>query len=137
MLHACVGEIRVRADDGNHILPADSFNQPESRIRHPIFRQIFEQYLREKNIILDHTIELWSIPAIKNLVKSEVGISFLPEFTVREELEQGELEIVRTDLGRPVLSAVCAYHRNKWVSPLMRLFMDLCEEVNYHERTGD
>lgn len=88
-------------------------------------------------IRLDHTIELWSIPAIKNLVKSEVGISFLPEFTVREELEQGELEIVRTDLERPVLSAVCAYHKNKWVSPLMRLFMDLCEEVNYHERTGD
>ncbi len=102
-----------------------------------IFRQMFESYLREKSIRLDHTIELWSIPTIKNLVKSDVGISFLPEFTVREELKRGELEIVRTDLERPVLSAVCAYHKNKWVSPLMRLFMDLCEEVNCHERTGD
>lgn len=48
-----------------------------------IFRQIFEQYLREKSIILDHTIELWSIPTIKNLVRNDMGVSFLPEFAVR------------------------------------------------------
>ncbi|WP_242911643.1 LysR family transcriptional regulator [Eubacterium aggregans] len=38
-----------------------------------IFRQIFEAYLREKSIVLDHTIELWSIPTIKNLVASHMG----------------------------------------------------------------
>lgn len=91
-----------------------------------IFRQMFESYLREKSIRLDHTIELWSIPTIKNLVKNDMGISFLPEFTVREELERGELEVIRTDMGHPSISAVCACHKNKWVSPLMRLFMDLC-----------
>lgn len=39
-----------------------------------IFRQIFESYLREKDIKLDHTIELWSIPTIKNLVKYDLDI---------------------------------------------------------------
>lgn len=43
-----------------------------------IFRQIFEQYLRDKSIILDHTIELWSIPTIKNLVKTMWGFPFFP-----------------------------------------------------------
>lgn len=130
VLHACVGEIRVRADDGNHILPADSFNQPESRIRHPIFRQIFEQYLREKNIILDHTIELWSIPTIKNLVKNNVGISYLPTFTVEEELGTGELEAIHTDIGDKTITAVCVHHKNKWLSPLMQLFIDLCVSIS-------
>ena len=130
VLHACVGEIRVRADDGNHILPADSFNQPESRIRQPIFRQIFEQYLREKNIILDHTIELWSIPTIKNLVKNNVGISYLPTFTVEEELGTGELEAIHTDIGDKTITAVCAHHKNKWLSPLMQLFIDLCVSIS-------
>lgn len=41
-----------------------------------IFRQIFEGYLRKKSITLNHTIELWSIPTIKNLVENNVGISF-------------------------------------------------------------
>lgn len=130
VLHACVGEIRVRADDGNHILPADPFNQPESRIRQPIFRQIFEQYLREKNIILDHTIELRSIPTIKNLVKNNVGISYLPTFTVAEELGTGELEAIHTDIGDKTITAVCAHHKNKWLSPLMQLFIDLCVSIS-------
>ena len=130
VLHACVGEIRVRADDGNHILPADPFNQPESRIRQPIFRQIFEQYLREKNIILDHTIELRSIPTIKNLVKNNVGISYLPTFTVEEELGTGELEAIHTDIGDKTITAVCAHHKNKWLSPLMQLLIDLCVSIS-------
>lgn len=90
-----------------------------------IFRQIFEQYLRERSIILDHTIELWSIPTIKNLVKNDVGLSFLPRFAVQEELERGELAEIPTEITHSSISAVCAHHKNKWISPLMRLFIDL------------
>lgn len=91
-----------------------------------IFRQMFEAYLREKAICLDHTIELWSIPTIKNLVKSNMGVSFLPRFSVEEELARGELEEIAVDKTDARISAVCGHHKNKWVSPLMQLFMDLC-----------
>ncbi len=94
-----------------------------------IFRQIFEKYLRDKSIILDHTIELWSIPTIKNLVKNDVGVSFLPEFTVKEELNRGELEKIPTDISGTKITAVCAHHKNKWISPLMQLFLDLCDSI--------
>ena len=90
-----------------------------------IFRQIFEQYLRGRSIFLDHTIELWSIPTIKNLVKSGLGITFLPKFTVQEELERDELVEVPTAIKVPTITAVCAHHRNRWISPMMRLFIDL------------
>lgn len=100
-----------------------------------IFRQIFEQYLREKSICLDHTIELWSIPTIKNLAKNDTGISFLPVFTVKKELETGELETIPTGLSDRTITAVCAHHKNKWVSPLMELFLDLCRE--YAKKNGE
>ena len=96
-----------------------------------IFRQIFEQYLRDKSIILDHTIELWSIPTIKNLVKNNVGVSFLPEFTVTEELNRGELVKIPTAISGTKITAVCAHHKNKWVSPLMQLFISLCDSVSW------
>lgn len=96
-------------------------NEPNS-----IFRQLFERYIREKSILLDHTIELWSIPTIKNLVKSSVGISFLPKFSVQEELDRGELVEIPTDLSNVQVSAVCGYHKNKWISPLIQAFIDLC-----------
>lgn len=90
-----------------------------------IFRQIFEAYLRERDITLDHTIELRSIPTIKNLVKSDVGVSYLPSFAVEEELKTGELCAVRTELEERTVTGVCGRHKNKWISPLMKLFMEL------------
>ena len=94
-----------------------------------IFRQKFEQYLNEKSITLDHTIELWSIPTIINLVKNDVGISSLPRFTVQGELSRGELVEIPTDMEDPYITAVCAYHKNKWISPLMEAFIQMCMEA--------
>ena len=91
-----------------------------------VFRQIFERYLREKSIMLDHTIELWSIPTIKNLVKNDVGVSYLPRFSVQEELEEGSLLEIPTELSDVTITAVCGHHKNKWISPLMQLFINLC-----------
>ena len=59
-------------------------NEPNS-----IFRQMFEGYLREKAIRMDHTIELGSIPTIKHLVENEVGVTFLPRFAVEDALAAG------------------------------------------------
>lgn len=97
-------------------------NEPEC-----IFRQIFEEYLCKKSIRLDHTIELWSIPTIKNLVKSDVGITYLPAFSVQEELANGELIEIPTDIPHQI-TAVCAHHKDKWLSPAMQLFIHLTQE---------
>ena len=78
--------------------------------------------------MLDHTIELWSIPTIKNLVRNNVGISFLPRFAVQEELDNGELVEIPTEVANANISAVCGHHKNKWMSPLMQLFIDLCSK---------
>jgi DNA-binding transcriptional LysR family regulator len=92
-----------------------------------VFRQIFEQYLQKKSIVLDHTIELWSIPTIKNLVKNCVGISYLPTFSVENELNSGELVEIKTELTEARISAVCGYNSSKWVSPAMELFIRLIQ----------
>ena len=93
-----------------------------------IFRQIFERYLQRKSIVLDHTIELWSIPTIKNLVKSSVGISYLPTFALEDELKNGELVEIETELTDARISAVCGFNVNKWVSPAMELFTRLIQD---------
>ncbi len=95
-----------------------------------VFRQIFEQYLNERAIVLDYTIELWSIPTIKNLVKSNMGVSFLPTFAVADELKSGELVEIPTAISHTKISAICAHHKNKWISPVMQLFINLCQELS-------
>lgn len=123
---ALVASPAVKAQFPDFITPDQKISVPFIINEHNcIFRQIFEQYLRERSIRLDHTIELWSIPTIKNLVKSDVGVSYLPGFAVQEELERGELVEIPTEIAHSSISAVCAQHKNKWVSPLMELFITL------------
>ncbi len=89
-----------------------------------IFRQIFEEYLKNNNIILDHTIELGSIATIKNLVQNDVGVSFLPKFVVEEELKDGSLVEIKTNVTHNEITICCGHHKNKWISPLLQLFLD-------------
>ncbi|GFP76500.1 LysR family transcriptional regulator [Clostridium fungisolvens] len=93
-----------------------------------IYRRIFENYLRENNITMNNTIELWSIEAIKNCVASNLGISFLPRFVVENELKNNRLKEIKTNCSDTKITAIYSYHKNKWVSPAMSLFMQLVRE---------
>ena len=55
-----------------------------------------------------------------------MGVTFLPRFAVEEDLANGDLEEIPTEISGTEISAVCGHHQNKWVSPLMQLFIDLC-----------
>ena len=72
-----------------------------------------------------NNLELLSIPTINNLVMIDLGVTFFPKFTVQRELDRGELKEIPVALDNDEISAVCAHHKNKWISPSMRLFMDL------------
>ncbi len=93
-----------------------------------IFRQIFEDYLTRRSITLADTMELWSIPTILNLVKSNLGVTCLPSFVVAEDLARGTLVRIPTEIAHGTIQAVCAHHKNKWISPAMEAFLDLCRE---------
>ncbi len=93
-----------------------------------IYRKIIESYFFDKNIFLNNTIELGSIEAIKKCVASNLGISFLPRFTVEEELENGKLKELNVGCSDAKVTAIYAYHKNKWVSPTMSLFIELLKE---------
>lgn len=73
-------------------------------------------------------MELWSIEAIKKCVSSNLGISFLPRFVVEEELANGKLKELRAGCSDVEITAIYAYHKNKWISPAMSLFMQLLKE---------
>jgi len=94
-----------------------------------IYRKIIESYFFDKNIFLNNTIELGSIEAIKKCVASNLGISFLPRFTVEEELENGKLKELNVDCSDAKVTAIYAYHKNKWVSPAMSLFIELVRKL--------
>ena len=93
-----------------------------------IYRRMLENYFRVNNISLDNTIELWSIETIKKSVASNLGISYLPRFVVEEELENNKLKELKIGCSDAKITAIYSYHKNKWISPAMSLFMQLVRE---------
>lgn len=93
-----------------------------------IAQRTFAKYLCDKDIVFENTIELGSVESIKRSVSSNLGVAFLPKFTVEEELKNGKLKLQKTDIDNEQLTVICAYHKNKWLSPAMELFIRLTSE---------
>lgn len=107
-----------------HIPVSFVINEPQC-----IFRQIFESTLRQRAITIGNTIELWSIESIKQCVAGNLGVSFLPRFTVERELASGELQALPFSPTPMTISALCAHHAGKAVSPAMQVFMECMEAL--------
>ncbi len=94
-----------------------------------LYRQIFERYLQQKDIILDDTMELWSIEARKKSVASNLGVSCMPYFTVEQELKAGVLDQIPVEIPGGSITAYGLYHKNKWMTPAMKLFFELLQQT--------
>lgn len=106
-----------------HLPVSFVINEPQC-----IFRQLFETTMRQRNITLENTIELWSIESIKRCVSSNLGISYLPYFTVENELRSGELKELPFNDPFLRITALCAHHSKKVISPAMKVFMECVKE---------
>ncbi len=96
-----------------------------------LFRRQLEAYLRERDIVLDETVELWSTEAIKRCVMSHLGVAFLPRFVVAEELKRGQLTVLATPVSGLSDPVLCARRRNCRPTPAMELF---CRLLRRHLR---
>lgn len=94
-----------------------------------IFRRRLEEYLRARDILLDATLELWSIETIKRCVMSDLGFTYLPRFAARDELAGGRLIELKAPISGVRFPTLCARHKKRWVTPAMELFMDLLRET--------
>ncbi|MEH7589088.1 LysR family transcriptional regulator [Priestia megaterium] len=89
------------------------------------YRTIFEEYLRERGIVPSHTMELWSIEAMKRCIMSGLGIACLPLMTVNDEIKEGKLKIIPCVGGFKQIFSQVAYRKNKWISPALSMFIEI------------
>lgn len=86
-------------------------------------------YLGRRHITVDMNLEMTGTEVVKRCVMSGLGITFLPAFTVEEEIADGRIRIYETELKRPSIAVVCSYHKNKYVTPAMELFLNLMRDT--------
>lgn len=88
------------------------------------YRYAMEQALAEKGIELHPFLEIGNTDVITRFLLQNRGISFLPEYVVKDYLDNGKLVILDTECPKVTMWSQLAYHRNKCVTPQMQMFMD-------------
>jgi DNA-binding transcriptional LysR family regulator len=62
---------------------------------------------------------------MKRCVISGLGIACLPLMTVNDEMKEERLKIIPCDGGFKKIFSQVAYHKNKWISPALSMFIDI------------
>ncbi|GGD25924.1 LysR family transcriptional regulator [Pontibacillus salipaludis] len=92
------------------------------------YRLLFDDYLLHHQITPHHSMEFWSVEAIKQCVKCGLGIALLPAITVEEEIEHGKLKVQEWSKPGVDVMSILATHKSKWKSPAMKAFMETTRE---------
>ena len=93
------------------------------------YQTAIADYFGKKDIVLNPNMKLQSIEAVKRSVMNNLGIAYVPEFSVREELKSGALLKLDTELDDMIFPSVYVYHKNKWISPQMKLAFEILQEL--------
>lgn len=81
-------------------------------------------------------MEIGNTEFIVRLLKEGQGTSFLPEFTVRPDIDRGLLARVHVPAFYMNIWKQIVYHKDKWVSREMEAFLGLAAKMGGTERKG-
>ena len=87
-----------------------------------------DKYLAEKDIVLNSHMKVQSIEAVKRCVMNNLGIAVVPTYSIGEELKNGSLMPIKTELDEKNYNSFYIYHKNKWKTLQMELAMNLMKE---------
>jgi DNA-binding transcriptional LysR family regulator len=94
-----------------------------------IYRRELDEAAARQDLEFTPFLEMDNLNIVLKLLKKGMGVSFLPEYVVTEEVGNGEINILDvTDCDVELCSQV-VYHKNKWVTPQMDFFMKLIGEI--------
>jgi len=92
------------------------------------YKSVFEHYINYKQMDVKESLDFQSIEAIKQCVRSGLGISLVPYFSVKEELITNKLSGEEVPPDHPAISTFLAYHKDKWLSPAILKMNELIRE---------
>ena len=93
------------------------------------YKMVFEKMLAEQNIKTASNMEFNSVEAVKQCVMKGIGISIIPQLSVRNEIKTGKL--AELALSDEILETcvLMIWHKNKWLSPSLTEFMNCTSKV--------
>ena len=95
------------------------------------YRRLLEEKLAELFLEVQPVLEIGSTELICSLVGQGAGISFLPEYVIKDRVKAGTLVCLPVSGLEIHVWKQLLYHRNKWVSPQMERVLKYCVDREF------
>ena len=90
------------------------------------YRLMLDQFLAAQGKEIVPFLEIGNTDSIiRQLVNNKEGVTFLPEFTVRSEIEKGKLRRVSVKDFHMQVWRQILYHKDKWMTREMEEFIQM------------
>lgn len=116
--HHFVGKRRIPLKD----IPAEPFALTEKGVS---YRYDLEQMLAAENLEIHPFLETGNTDIIVKMLLNSTALSFLPLYVVQDYIAAGKLAVIDVDCPEIRMWSQLVYHKNKWVTPQMKIFIDL------------
>lgn len=92
------------------------------------YRYGLESILSERDIYIKPVLEIGNTETIIHLLEKGMGVSFLPFFSVKGAINEGRLSQIQTDIHSIQMWSQLLYHKNKWITPQMNVFISIVQD---------
>jgi len=93
------------------------------------YRTMFDRSFEKKGIDSITYLEFQNAEVIKQCAITGIGIAFLPEITVKTEVQRGNLIALPWQIPDLHVYTHMAWHKDKWLSPIILSFIEAAREV--------
>jgi DNA-binding transcriptional LysR family regulator len=100
------------------------------------YRRTFKRILDEAKVRLGSQFEFTCVEAIKRCVIAGTGLTIIPTIAVHEEIERQQLVALPWAEGGLEPIRLMIWHKEKWLSPTLRAFMQTIRETLATTVTG-
>ncbi|MCQ9278806.1 LysR family transcriptional regulator [Staphylococcus borealis] len=111
-------------DHVDELLKQKQYNHFVINEKGSVYRNMFEQIVRDYQLDIHKTTELWSIGVIKSLLLDNIGFSFLPYRTVKQEVESQQLKVIETAFSIKTLGSYILTKPYPWNKDINQLIID-------------
>ena len=89
------------------------------------YRYMLDQYLTAQGMNIQPFLEIGNTEFIISMLRSNLGLSFLPEFIIKKDLQNSYLTALKVKDFYMRTWRQIVYHKDKWVTKEMQAFIDL------------
>ncbi len=98
--------------------------------------ELIKQELTKSKVSVETVMELGSNEAIKRAIEAGLGVSIISNNVVKREKDQGRIKVLHFSSNKDIIRYFyIIYHKNKYLSDLLKAFLDVAREFSnqFHE----